>query len=193
MVSVNCQSGYLQGKILIANPHIGDSRFERALVFVCTHDIGQAMGIVINHPMQGLIVKEVFEQLDIGEVREPLASQCVLTGGPVSQDRGFVIHTRDVPYGPETINVNETYAVSATQEILQCLVSNQPPSASLFALGYAGWESGQLENEIHENAWLVCDADRKLLFDQDYTDKWTNALSTLGVSPQYLSTSFGHT
>ena len=55
------------------------------------------------------------------------------------------------------------------------------------AVGYAGWDAGQLEREIRENVWLTCDADEDLLFDDDHEHKWSRALAKIGVSPENLS------
>lgn len=183
---------YLTGKLLIASPLIGDPRFDRALVYLCSHDQDQAMGLIINSPMEGLGLQDVLDQLDVPGAPENTPERPVLNGGPVGQDRGFVLHSRDINCGPTSVIINHDYALTATREILECISSDCRPEAFIFALGYAGWDSGQLEDEISANAWLVCEPDEALLFDEDYEDKWTRALSILGVTPEFLTASSGH-
>ncbi len=61
------------------------------------------------------------------------------------------------------------------------------PRRSLLALGYAGWDGGQLEREISANTWLTCDADESLIFGDDHATKWSRALAKIGVTPGQLS------
>jgi putative transcriptional regulator len=191
MSEAQTQTGYLGGKMLIASPLMGDPRFDRTVVFMCSHGDDQAMGLVINQPMEGLRVPDLLDQLDIhGGADAPDAP--VFRGGPVSQDRGFVLHTLDVHLGPATLEISDHLGLTATKEILDALASPTPPERFLMALGYAGWEGGQLEDEIGANAWLVCEARHDLLFSADETQKWNAALKTLGVTPEFLTASSGH-
>jgi putative transcriptional regulator len=62
----------------------------------------------------------------------------------------------------------------------------------VLALGYAGWAPGQLENEIQQNGWLHCTADKDLIFGTDITAKYAKALQKLGVDLAMLSSEAGH-
>jgi putative transcriptional regulator len=191
MTEARTQTGYLGGKLLIASPLMGDSRFDRTVVYVCSHGDDQAMGLVVNQPMDGLRLPDLLDQLDIAEA-EDAPDGPVLNGGPVSGDRGFVLHTLDVHLGPATLEVSDRLGLTATKEILEALASDSPPERFLMMLGYAGWEAGQLEDEIGANAWLVCECDEALVFDEDAATKWSAALKTLGVTPEFLTASSGH-
>jgi putative transcriptional regulator len=57
----------------------------------------------------------------------------------------------------------------------------------VLAIGYAGWDGGQLEQEIRNNVWLICEPDEDLLFDEDHEHKWSRALSKMGVAADRLS------
>ena len=185
------QTGYLGGKLLIASPLIGDPRFDRTVIYVCAHDAETAMGIILNRPLTGMRLPDLLEQLDIsGGARAQDAP--VLEGGPVDRDRGFVLHTLDVDCGPATERVGADLGLTATQEILMALASEDAPSRALMALGYAGWGAGQLEDEIGLNAWLVADADHSLIFDDQADEKWARALGKLGVTPEFLTASSGN-
>ncbi len=62
----------------------------------------------------------------------------------------------------------------------------------MLALGYAGWAPGQLENEIQQNGWLHCTADKDLIFGTDITAKYVKALQKLGIDLAMLSSEAGH-
>ncbi|XBQ15255.1 MAG: YqgE/AlgH family protein [Oceanicaulis sp.] len=185
------QSGYLGGRLLIASPLIGDPRFDRAVVYMCSHDAEQAMGLIVNRPMEGLSLPDLLEQLEVADA-EKAEPRPVLDGGPVDRDRGFVLHTAEIDYGPASLMVAPGIALTATREILDALVSDTRPRRAMMALGYAGWDAGQLEDEIAANAWLVCEPDEALLFAQGGEEKWTRALALLGVTPEFLTAASGH-
>lgn len=191
MTEPRTQTGFLGGKLLIASPLIGDPRFDRAVVYMCSHDDEQAMGLIINRPMEGLRLPDLLEQLEIAQWDRAVNTP-VFDGGPVDRDRGMVLHTDDSGCGPATMRVEPGIGLTATKEMLDCLVSETPPRRALMALGYAGWASGQLEDEIAANAWLVCDADEALVFDTECETKWATALSKLGVTPEFLTAASGH-
>ncbi|KPP80813.1 MAG: putative transcriptional regulator AlgH [Oceanicaulis sp. HLUCCA04] len=181
---------YLKGKILIASPLIGDPRFDRSVVFMCAHGDDQAMGIIINKPMR-LRLPTLFEQLGVqSEIEVP--DRAVLDGGPVDRDRGFVLHSDDFEHEPATLKISQGLALTATNDVLEAIASPSPPRRSTLALGYAGWEAGQLEDEIAANAWLVAEADEDLVFGETHDDKWAAALRKIKVNPEHLTGSSGH-
>jgi putative transcriptional regulator len=82
--------------------------------------------------------------------------------------------------------------MTATPEVLEAIAGhNRRPRRSLLALGYAGWEAGQLEHEIQDNTWLTCEADESLIFDDDHEHKWQRALAKIGVAAERLSSLSG--
>jgi putative transcriptional regulator len=175
---------------LIAMPGIGDPRFERAVLLICAHDSEHAMGLALNRPATGLTVPDLLGRLGI-EATIEVPRDLVLIGGPVERERGFVLHTDDYR-GQRSLGVGEGVALTATREVLEAMAGlHDPPRRARLALGYAGWAAGQLENEIRNNVWLVCDADETLLFEPDHERKWSRALSKLGVDPQRLSSASG--
>lgn len=183
-------SAFLTGQLLIAMPGIGDPRFERSLILVCAHDSQHAMGVAVNRPVEGLSVPELLERLEI--TPQPQAEDsAVLLGGPVEMERGFVVHTDD--YSAEhSLPVAGGLALTTTREVLEAMAEEAGhPRRAILALGYAGWGAGQLEREIRENVWLVCDADEALVFDEDYATKWTRALAKLRIDPKFLSAEGG--
>jgi len=178
---------YLAGRMLVAMPGIGDPRFERAVILLCEHDRGHAMGLTINRPVEGLTIADLLARLGVAAGPDAPAD-LVLMGGPVDTERGFVLHTRDQGAGPGSVQVGGGLMLTASREILQVLAGpERRPRRAAMAVGYAGWDAGQLEREIRDNVWLTCDADEGLLFDDDHAHKWSRALAKIGVAPENLS------
>ena len=181
----------LAGQLLVAMPQMGDPRFARSVIYLCTHsgDAG-AMGLVINKVLGSLTLAELFSQLDI-ESDGSAKHRPVHFGGPVEPGRGFVLHTAD--YREEaTLPVAGDIAVTATLDIMRAIGKGQGPRHSLFALGYAGWAPGQLDAEIQANGWLSVAADEDIVFSDDHDGKWQRALSKLGIDLSTLSSDAGH-
>ncbi len=180
-------TSYLAGRLLVAMPGIGDPRFERAVILLCEHDQTHAMGLTVNRPVEGLTIADLLGRL--GVVAGPGApAELVLMGGPVEPERGFVLHTRDSSPGPEGLTVNGDLMLTASREILEVLAgADRRPRRAAMAVGYAGWDAGQLEREIRDSVWLTCEADEGLVFDDDHEHKWSRALAKIGVSPEHLS------
>jgi len=179
-----------EGKLLLAMPGMGDPRFYKSVIYMCSHDAEGAMGIVINHPVEGLTFTELLDQL---EVKGPLpeAEVPIFSGGPVETGRGFVLHTADY-FQQSTMKIDDEISLSATVDILTSLAKRSGPKKALLALGYAGWGAGQLEEEITSNSWLTVDASEALIFDTPVEEKWTKAMAKAGIDSFKLSAEAGH-
>lgn len=182
---------YLAGRLLVAMPGIDDPRFERAVIYVCAHDCDHAMGLTVNRPVEGLTVSRLMARLKVPTPVKPL-EDLVLMGGPVEQERGFVLHTDDYGAKSNSIVVGPGVVLTATREVLEAMSAGEPhPRRAVMALGYAGWGEGQLEREIRDNVWLTCEPDENLLFGDDHPHKWSRALAKLGVAAERLSAQTG--
>lgn len=185
--------GFLEGKMLIAMPTIGDPRFERTLIYICVHNPEGAMGIVVNKPAPNITFPDLLERLSIHMPRAGAAIACpVLVGGPVEMGRGFVLHTQDYFSEESTLPVDEDVGLTASVDILRAMAGGRGPRHALLALGYSGWAPGQLDAEIQANGWLHCDPDPELLFGLDLDVKYHQALAKLGVDLSLLSGDAGH-
>ena len=112
----------LTGKLLIAMPGIGDSRFSRSLVLICAHEPEYAMGIVLNKPMDDLTLPQLLSQLGI-EQDIKLPDDAVLSGGPVGTDRGFVVHTGDFHCEGATLDISHDFCLTATRDAARARVA----------------------------------------------------------------------
>jgi putative transcriptional regulator len=178
-------TGYLSGQLLIAMPSMQDPRFARSVICLCAHSADGAMGIVLNQPLDGLSFDDLLKQLDLDPV-PPARRIRLMSGGPVEGGRGFVLHTAD--WETEgSLRVNPDIALTASVDILKAIAGGGGPQDGFLALGYAGWGPGQLESEIHQNAWLSAPADKTLLFGAAHDTLWREALATLHVDPAALS------
>ena len=181
----------LTGKLLIAMPGMADPRFDRSVIFLCSHSEREAMGLIVNKPAQGLRLSELLRQLDIEE-----APGCrdirVRFGGPVEHGRGFVLHSADYRSNSSTLRVDDRFGMTATLDVLEDMARGAGPERAMLMLGYAGWGPGQLEGEIARNGWLTADADADLVFSDEDDGKWSQALASLGIDPLLLSAAAGN-
>ena len=174
-------------------PAMGDPRFHRAVIFMCAHDENGAMGLVINHNLADVSFIDLFDQLNIPsdiEVNFDDNAYPVLSGGPVEGARGFLLHSNEFKQS-DTVSINNSYSITGTIDALRKVAVGDGPEKMLFILGYAGWSSGQLEQEIQDNAWLVMDPDSDIIFGAALDQKWDLAVQKLGVDPAMLSSTAG--
>ena len=184
----NTKNGFV-GQVLLAMPAMTDPRFERSVIYICAHNEDGAMGIVINKTLNTIDFRDLLEELDIPT--DPTTRNITVHfGGPVENQRGFVLHSLDYEHA-ELLIVEGQVGLSATLDILRDLAQGSGPKHSILALGYAGWGPGQLEAEFQENAWLSVPANETLLFDVPNDDKWERAFNSIGVDLSVLSSSSG--
>lgn len=184
------QEGYLEGKLLLSMPGMGDPRFDRSVIYICTHNKEGAMGLVINSEVDNLTFAQLLDQLDI-DCTPPIPEIPIHAGGPVETGRGFVLHSADFVQD-STLIVSETIALTATVDILKALAVGQGPKSHLLALGYAGWGAGQLDKELQSSGWISTSGDDEVIFHTDMYDKWPRAMARMGVDVSMLSASSGH-
>jgi len=183
-------SQHLTNQFLIAMPGLEDPNFFHSVTYICEHNDQGALGLVINRPLD-MQLGEILQHIKL-QHSEPEARQIqVHLGGPVQQDRGFVLHE---PLGEweATLKVTDRIGITSSIDILQAIAKNEGPERSLITLGYAGWGAGQLEQEMAENAWLSGPADPDILFNSPDEERWKAAAASLGVDLDLLSGETGH-
>lgn len=176
-------SAYLTGQFLLAMPGLGDPRFERAVIAMCAHDAGGAIGIGLGATVDGLGFHDLLDQFDIAHGEAPDAP--VHLGGPVEPRRGFVVHSRDWG-GQDTIDVAGRWSLSSTVDVLRAIAEGAGPSRWVIALGYAGWGEAQLDGELTRPGWFNVPGDEALLFDTPADERWGQGFAGAGVDPRLL-------
>jgi putative transcriptional regulator len=177
-------------QLLIAMPGMQDPNFETTVTLICEHTEEGALGIVINRPLD-LRLEDVLDQLELTAESEEIGATRVLAGGPVGHERGFVLH----PGGQEwdaTLDVSDEIRVTFSRDILAAIAAGTGPGRSLVALGYAGWDAGQLESEMMANAWLNVTATPDIVFDGPFDQRWQAAARQLGIDITRLASDAGH-
>ena len=182
--------GSLTNQLLIAMPGMADPNFSTTVTLICEHNTDGALGIVINRPLQ-LNLAGLFEQLDVAD-NDPAAATCpVLLGGPIGPDKGFVLHDSEHNF-KNSIAVSSDISLTFSRDILDAMAAGDGPNKSLVALGYAGWEPGQLENEILANSWINVPATTDIVFDLPFAERWSAAAQTLGIDISRIAPDAGH-
>ncbi len=175
----------LVDKFLIATPVIKDPIFESSIVYMCEHNEAGSMGLVVNHKTDQQL-QDVFSQLQIECELPEIADQPIYIGGPVHLEQGFVLHSPEHSWN-DSIQISDKILLTSSVDILKDIAQGDGPAEYLVMLGFAGWSSGQLESELHQNAWLTTSANNELLFQEKAEDKWQIAFDSLGFDLSKLS------
>lgn len=203
----------LQNQFLIAMPSLGDDYFNKTVTYICEHNDEGAMGLIINMPVN-INLFDLLKQIEENDKEQenkdnstldaetkPVSEenialdhsleQLVLSGGPISQNRGFVLH-RTQPGWSSSLALNDDIMITTSKDILLALGTNKAPEQFMVTLGYAGWGPGQLETELQANSWLTIDADSDILFNTPIEQRWQKATEKLGIDVAHLSSDIGH-
>lgn len=183
----------LANHFLIAMPSMQDPVFGGTVVYICEHNDNGVLGVVINKPTD-MTMEVLFDRIDLklsdslspGVVNEP-----IMFGGPVQDDRGFVLHTPGTRYS-SSLTVTDEVAFTTSIDVLEAVAAGDGPPRMLVSIGYSGWSPGQLEDEIGRNGWLTVGADPHVLFDLPVEERYTAAIRLLGIDPNMLALEAGH-
>jgi len=184
------QATYLNNQFIIAMPSLADPNFFHTVTYLCQHNEEGALGIVINRSAE-MKLGEIFKQMNIRVTSIGAAETPVFAGGPVQQERGFVLHT---PGGgwDATMVVSDSISLTTSRDVIEAIADGKGPEQYLVALGYAGWGEGQLEQEILANAWLNSPYSSRVLFDAPINMRWQAAAGQIGIDINQLTAPAGH-
>jgi len=201
----------LENQLLIAMPSLGDPYFNKTVTYICEHNDEGAMGLIINLPVN-LTLSDLLKQIDDetdqskktdateeqiklstdpDEDTDNSLEQLVLSGGPLAQQRGFVLHSKQ-PGWTSSLTLSKELMVTTSKDILLALGTNKAPENFIVTLGYASWGPGQLEAELQSNSWLTAPADSDILFNTPIEMRWKKAAEKLGINLAHLSNDIGH-
>ena len=171
-------------------PGLRDPHFSTTVTLICEHNDDGALGIIINRPLT-LKLSGLFEQLCVEDPDSEAANNPVMSGGPVGTERGFVLHDKSQSF-ENTLAVSDEIQLTLSRDVIDAMAVGAGPDKSLVAVGYAGWEPGQLEEEMLANSWLSVPATPELVFDTPFADRWNSAARTLGIDIAKMSSDSGH-
>ena len=175
----------LTGQFLIAMPGLQDPNFAGSLSLICEHSDEGAIALVINNELD-IDLADVLEQIGCN-VADDLPPAKVLSGGPVSVDRGFVLHRKSDREWQSTMRISSDIQVTTSQDIIDAMASNTAPEGATLILGYAGWAKGQLEQEILDNSWLTVPGDSEIIFNAIPQERVSKATAQAGIDFSKMS------
>ncbi len=203
----------LENQFLIAMPSLDDDYFNKTVTYICEHNDEGAMGLIINMPIN-ITLFDLLKQIEennneqrheekttLTQENTPASEenmslnnsleQLILSGGPVAQNRGFVLHRAQSGWN-SSLALNDDIMITTSKDILLALGTEKAPEQFVVTLGYAGWGPGQLETELQANSWLTIDADKDILFNTPIEQRWQKATEKLGIDIAHLSSDIGH-
>ncbi len=181
----------LEHNFLIAMPSLDNSWFEKTVIYIVEDNEQGTMGLVINLPHK-LTVSDLLDHFDyVAKTHYDYMDNPVMVGGPVDMERGFILH-RPIGNWKSSMSLTDELAMTVSDDLLEALAHQQGPDEFIVCLGFAGWQPGQLAQEMQDNSWLNIPYNDVLLFETPVENKWEVALGTLGISPEFLSMETGH-
>ena len=87
-----------------------------------------------------------------------------------------MLHSTDY-HRNDTLDIDGRVALSDAADVLRDIGNGKGPKKSLVAFGYAGWAPSQLDDELKAGAWVTVPEDPALVFDDDRTKVWPDALA----------------
>lgn len=179
MARHNLDKGYL----LIAEPFLGDTNFERTVILLCEHDKNGSLGFILNQKTT-FELKDVIEDVEENnDINQPL-----FIGGPVQQNTLHFIHRLGTQI-EDSVEISEgLYWGGNYEQITRLLTLGKIQAKDIrFFLGYSGWSQGQLENELTQNSWIMSEAETTFIFDTTPDQFWRSILKKMGGKHKALA------
>ncbi|MDA3869672.1 MAG: YqgE/AlgH family protein [Gammaproteobacteria bacterium] len=184
------QNANLTSHFVIAMPSLMDANFNQTVTYICEHNEDGAFGVVINRKSD-ITFDDIIFHMDIAPHTRHTPHENIYHGGPMQQDRGFILHQSTGKWA-SSLKINEQLTLTTSRDVLEAIACNEGPEQAIITLGYAGWASGQQEQDMANNAWLSCPADEQIIFEVPAEQRWQAAADLLGIDLQLLSHEAGH-
>ena len=170
----------LKNYLLISTPGLNDSIFRKSIILLCEHDKNGAMGLILNKPIiseknKSSFLKVIFENMKINSK--------IYFGGPVNLQNCFVLHDESYLL-KDTIRISNEVSLTSNNKIIEDIKNNEGPQNYKINMGYAGWEHGQLEEEIKNGDWLIKPLSQNFVFNIADKDMWEFSTLDLGLDPK---------
>ncbi|MEM6793673.1 MAG: YqgE/AlgH family protein [Acidobacteriota bacterium] len=163
---------------LLAMPQVMDPFFHKSVILLVRHAEEGSLGFIVNRPTE-LKIADILDDLEV-PWRDGDES-CAYFGGPVSWEMGTLVIRDDEESEGLAPGVEVTQSVTDLQRL-----AHLPADSFRLYLGYAGWDEGQLEQEIVRNDWLIAPVDSRLIFASEPGDVWRSAVESVGIDPDLL-------
>lgn len=173
----------LTGSFLVAETEMMDPNFAESIVLVVQHNDEGAMGITINSPSVLNLAQACNTEVPTGLSDYPL-----YLGGPVEREYLLVLHT-GFPGGersPESVLLGTGVVFEPHFQLVSTCWKHYAGHSAMddfkirLYAGYAGWGTGQLEEELEAKAWLVLPAQTEMVFTAQGHRDWIQALERKG-------------
>lgn len=169
-----------RGKLLISDPYKNGSIFERSVVYLCNHDADGSFGFIINKPIR-ISMKGLSDQF-------PETILTAYQGGPVGTDSLFFIHTLGNEIGESQALGKGLFIGSNYEELYKKITPELVDEGAIkLFIGYSGWDSKQLDEEIESNFWAVLEIDdiNDIMIPRE--DLWQYLMQKLGGKYEIMS------
>lgn len=161
------------GRLLVSEPYLPDPNFERTIILLCEHNDDGTIGFILNKPSLSKL-SELISELDA--FHNPVG-----VGGPVQQDTLHYIHRcADVEGAIEV--ASGIFWGGEFEDVIQKMNTSQINFTDIkFFLGYSGWSTGQLDDELELNSWIVSGkVTKELIFETEPDQMWKKTLREMG-------------
>lgn len=158
-----------KGKILISEPFLPDTFFNRSIIYLTDHNQHGSVGFILNKKLELKVSSAItgFSGWD----------ETLSMGGPVSPDTLHYLHSVGSVV-PHSVHVDNDIFWGGDIDAIRKLIREGKihPSQIRFFLGYSGWAAGQLERELRENSWVIAKVNTGIVLDNDCEDTWKKVL-----------------
>lgn len=163
-----------KGKVLISEPFLNDPNFNRSVILLLEYDKEDgAFGLVLNKPTE-LFMDDIIDGF-------PPRIFPFHYGGPVNPENLFYIHTLGEAVEDSVMVMDGLYWSGNFEQISALAQSNtiNDTQAHFFG-GYSGWSAGQLEGELKERSWIICNLTSDEIMNSSSDEMWRASLKSLG-------------
>jgi putative transcriptional regulator len=158
-----------KGKILISEPFLPDTFFNRSVVYLTDHNPKGSVGFILNKKLD-IRICDAVTGFEGGE-------ENLNMGGPVAPDTLHYLHNLGHLI-PKSVRVEGDLCwggdIDAIREMIRSGSVRQEQIR--FFLGYSGWSAGQLERELKENSWVIAKVSSDTIMNSREIDSWKRLL-----------------
>ncbi len=161
------------GRLLISEPSLTDFYFKQSVVLLAEHNEEGSFGLIVNKPIQAKL-NEVTKDF-------PDFNAQMYLGGPVKTDSIFYIHTLGKVIENSIRIMDGLYWGGDIHRIKEMMILRQLNSSEIrFFIGYAGWESHQLDRELKEKSWVVSNTRAEQVIHTNPRVMWSDLMRSFG-------------